>query len=74
MKIILLIFDDKEKVVDVTGIVGENGAGKTTVLNLIKDIFSQNGVSTEQKYIIAFTKQNKTKEIYIFIMTYYWEK
>ena len=56
MKIILLIFDDKEKVVDVTGIVGENGAGKTTVLNLIKDIFSQNGVSTEQKYIIAFTK------------------
>ncbi|MED2367902.1 ATP-binding cassette domain-containing protein, partial [Bacillus thuringiensis] len=64
---IIDFFDDKEKVVDVTGIVGENGAGKTTVLNLIKDIYSQNGVSTDRKYIIAFTKkQNKTKEIYVF--------
>ncbi|HDR8066663.1 TPA: hypothetical protein QCY66_005713, partial [Bacillus cereus] len=34
-------FDDTKKISDVTGIVGENGAGKTTVLNLIKNIFSQ---------------------------------
>lgn len=60
-------FDDTKKVIDVTGIVGENGAGKTTVLNLIKNIFSQKGIFTNQKYIIAFTKkQNKTKEIYVF--------
>ncbi|HDR8434270.1 TPA: AAA family ATPase [Bacillus cereus] len=60
-------FDDEKKITDVTGIVGENGAGKTTVLNLIKNIFSQGGIFTNQKYIIAFTKkQNKTKKIYLF--------
>lgn len=60
-------FDDTKKISDVTGIVGENGAGKTTVLNLIKNIFSQGGIFTNQKYIIAFTKkQNNTKKIYVF--------
>ncbi|OPA28169.1 hypothetical protein BHL47_19720 [Bacillus cereus] len=52
---------------NVTGIIGENGAGKTTALNLIKNIFSQKSIFAHQKYIIVFTKKtDENIEVYIF--------
>ncbi|GAB3928124.1 AAA family ATPase [Larkinella terrae] len=52
------------KIVNVTGIIGENGVGKTNLLSFIIDLFTDR-LPTGEKFIIAF-KDERNKSIKIF--------
>lgn len=53
-------FFDHEKIQEVTAIVGENGAGKSTIMNYLRDLFLDL-VPTN------FTESPKTKDFYIIL-------
>lgn len=54
------IYDEYDVIENVTAIVGKNGVGKTTILRLINEIFSN---KSELKFIIVY-KENEKRYLY----------
>ena len=50
-------FDEQEYITNVTAIVGENGAGKTTILDIISDAFGSS-ISSKLKKIHCMRLEN----------------
>ncbi|MET3321032.1 UNVERIFIED_ORG: putative ATPase [Peribacillus simplex] len=60
-------FDSDERVKNITAIIGANGSGKTSTLELIKDIYSKKEIFSNGKFILIFTEEKsniQTSHIY----------
>lgn len=56
-------FDDEGLIKGVTGIIGANGAGKTTIINFLKDLHKDGVVNTKEKYIIVTSQRTSAKDV-----------
>jgi predicted ATP-binding protein involved in virulence len=59
--------NSKSSFSNITAIVGENGAGKSTVLDIIKNNIVDGMGGVKEKAIIIFRKNNNKKRIYIWV-------
>ncbi|OTW93909.1 hypothetical protein BK702_03765 [Bacillus thuringiensis serovar cameroun] len=56
-------FDLHERVKNITAIIGANGSGKTSTLELIKDIYSKKEIFSNGKFILIFTEEESNQQM-----------
>ena len=60
-------FFENENIINITTIVGQNGTGKSSILEYLKEVLINGGLGLQQKGVVCFrkNKQDKIKTIYV---------